>query len=204
MDVIPADVLVISWHAPAVDSTHPLQSTSAPGDNYRPPSCPPPAMMVNEGMEVDVQTLSPTIVVSPVDPPTVDDAQSTWSPSMSGDNYCPPSCPPLTLMPTNDGMIVNGQTVPPPTAVTLPFDLPTVNDAIRPWSPSTSIDGHCPPLCPPSVVTTSGDGMPFDSNPISSPLVVVSPADVSNTSLHAPMVVVGGGNTSDDMAMDMV
>ena len=75
MDVIPTDVLAILWHEPAVDSTHPPRSISAPGDDYHPPSCPPPAMMANEGMEVDVQTLPPTIVVSPVDPPTVSQSE---------------------------------------------------------------------------------------------------------------------------------
>ena len=39
MDIIPADVLAILWCPPAVDSTHPPWSTSAPGDNYSPPSC---------------------------------------------------------------------------------------------------------------------------------------------------------------------
>ena len=203
MDIILTDVLATLWCAPVVDNTHPLQSTSAPGDNYCPLSCPPPAMMANEGMEVDVQTLPPTIVVSPVDPPTVDDAVCMVSKHVWW-RLLPPILPSSNShdhLWWNDCQWTNSSSP----HHCCPSHWSAHRWWCKPlWSPSTSIDGHCPSLFPPSMVTMSGDGMPLDSNAISSPLIMVSPTDVSNTSLPASMVVVGAANTSEDMAMDMV
>ena len=162
--------------------------------------------------------------------PTAQDTRSLRSPSTTGDDYHPPSCPPPTISPMTDEMTVDGHTVPPPTILVSPAESPTVNDAlsmrsptvggeyfplpcpppmvITPdepsmWSPSSAVDEYHPPSCPPPAVNPTHDGMVLGVQDVPFPVIVVSPVGVSDTSSPAPTVVVAGCvGPADVTAMD--
>ena len=162
--------------------------------------------------------------------PMAEDTRSPRLPSMTGDDYRLPSCPPPTISPTMNETTVDGHTIPPPTIIVSPAESPAVNDALSmrsptvggeycplpcplpmvmtpdepsPPSPSSAVDEYHPPSCPPPAVNPTHDGMVVDIQAVPLPVIVVSPVGVSDTSSPAPTVVVAGCvGPADDTTMD--